>query len=63
MTPKIAILLRTAARRRRIGWWRWRGIDLHSTTRLDAGVDFVRGIAQSRPVRSAPGQTAAFRKG
>jgi acetyltransferase-like isoleucine patch superfamily enzyme len=63
MLNQIAILLRTAARRLRVCWWRWRGIDLPPTTRLDAGVDFARGIAQSRPGTIGAGPDCHFSQG
>ena len=63
MLNQLAILLRTAARRLRVCWWRWRGIDLPPTTRLDAGVDFARGIAQSRPGKISTGPDCHFSQG
>ncbi len=63
MLTGTATFLRLALQRCRVAGWRWRGVGLHSRTRLDAAVDFSRGVARSRPGTITSGPDCHFSQG
>lgn len=63
MLPQLALHLRSVSTRLRILGWRRRGVQLHPRTRLDRGVEFAPGIANSRRGLITAGEDCHFSTG
>jgi acetyltransferase-like isoleucine patch superfamily enzyme len=55
--------LHSLGNRLRIAWWRLRGVNLSWQTRLGAGVEFIPGIAHSKPGVISSGPDGRFSRG